>query len=185
MITYAAGDAVSRVVMGFVPYRERGLKLKGTNFEYLNFGAYAVIFVDRKLGRVRKVYAKQHGYDHELEVFNCEVAAYEIASQSAELNDLIPAFYGHVRDIEIVDRAGKNVSDEFYTNLAFEAEFADYPFSKIGNCGATQAERDRVCDLFRDHGILHMSDVSVCVEDGKIEKVIDFATREIELWAQD
>lgn len=63
----------------------------------------------------------------------------------------------------------------------FELEFVDCHFQKAAEV-ATLEERDRIMRLFRKHGIKHVSDISVCIQNGRISKVIDFATREVELW---
>lgn len=170
--------------MGF-PNAERGLKIKGTNFAYLSEGAYAVVFVDREQGRIRKVYRNRPDaeHDHSREVFAAETEAYAIAASNAELKQLTPAYFGPVSDQVVVDALDNDVTREFHPELAFEAEFLECQFEKA--ICAPENERERVFKLFRDHGIAHMSDVSVCLQNAQITKVVDFAIKEIELWWKD
>ncbi len=120
---------------------------------------------------------------HSREVFEAETEAYAIASKVCELKDLIPAYFGKVSDQKIVDTSGSDVTHEFHPSFAFEAEFVECSFQKLA--AATERERKRVANLFHMHGIHHITDVSVCIENDRITKVIDFATREVELWSKD
>jgi hypothetical protein len=160
----------------------RGLRVEGSNFNYYTEGAYGIIFRDRNAGRIRKVYrarpdtSKAHCQD----VFKAEITAYEIASKDRELNELIPAYYGTCSGLTIVDVTGKNVTQEFYPDLAFEAEFIDCDFQKLAV--ATRVEQARVIKLLQTKGIRHVIDTSVCLDqNGRIRKIIDFAMQEIEL----
>ena len=161
-------------------HEERGLRISGTDFVYLGEGAYAIIFADRERGRIRKIYQAGHKLDHCRGVFTAEIGAYEIASRIPEIQSLVPSYYGHCPGCVIIDAAGTDVTKEFYPDLAFEAELVECPFQKIGTAPST--EQAIIATLFRRHGIHHIKDASVCLWDGKITKVIDFATREVELW---
>lgn len=70
---------------------------------------------------------------------------------------------------------------EFYPSLAFESEFVEGRFDKLNL--ATELERERVNALFWKNKIFYTIDMSVCLTDGKITKAIDFAMKDIELWA--
>jgi hypothetical protein len=123
----------------------RGLRILGTNFVYLTEGFYAVIFVDRKQGRVRKVYRASKKLDHWREVFESEIDAYQKASKANDLKDLVSAFFGMVCCQNIVDSGGNDVSAEFYPELSFETEYVPHRFDKIA--AAPVAERSRVTSL--------------------------------------
>lgn len=163
----------------------RGLKIRGSDFVYLTEGAYSVIFVDRRQSRIRKVYRVQRGLtrSHCEEVFDSEVEAYNVAGKTLELRALVPRFYGICNTTTIVDSRDQDVSREFLGNLTFEAEFIPSEFIKIGNLEC--AERKRIIDLFVQHGIRHIVDSSVCVADGKIIKIVDFAVFWMEPWHED
>jgi hypothetical protein len=163
----------------------RGLRLEGTDFTYLTEGAYGIVFHDRNRGRIRKVYRTRWDadVDHCREVFEAETAAYQIASTTSELKDIVPAYFGIRAGLTVVGADGKDVTNEFYRDLAFEAEFVNCSFEKIS--ASSPDEHRRVVALFRKHGIKHVIDASVCLEDGHISKVIDFATKEVELWHKD
>jgi len=161
----------------------RGLRIEGSNFNYYTEGAYGIIFRDQEAGRICKVYRARPDVNktHCQEVFEAEVNAYEIASKDSELRELVPAYYGTCSGLTIVDGAGTNVTQEFYSDIAFEAEFIDCDFQKLAV--ASRDEQARVMQLLGRKGIRHVIDTSVCLdENGQIRKMIDFAMREIELW---
>ncbi|MVS99773.1 hypothetical protein [Devosia marina] len=161
----------------------RGLILAGTDFVYLDEGAYGIIFVSRSLGRVRKVYRHSADERHACAVFRSEIEAYARASASTELMTLIPEGFQICSPQRVFDRYGADVSNEFLPELAFEMEFVDSRFQKIGTIA--QDEAQRVHALFRSVGILHTLDMSVALaEDGCVAKVIDFAMIEHEVWHQ-
>jgi hypothetical protein len=163
------------------PNARRGLWIKDTNFEYLTEGAYGIVFVDRTAGRIRKIYRSKHGApaSHCVETYKSEAQAFEIASADEHLRDLVPEWYGRLSAQVVVDRNGADVSREFYCDLAFEAEFIPGRFCKFGVISLE--ERERVGTLFIERGITYIIDTSVILEDGRVHKAIDFATKEIEL----
>jgi hypothetical protein len=160
-----------------------GLHILETNFVYLDEGAFGVVFVDRHQKRIRKVY-RVHPYAspaHCKRVFEAETCAYDVATRTPALQELVPKFFGIRSGQAIVDKQGEDVSAKFLGDLAFEAEFIAYEFLKISS--VPEAERERVTNLFHQHGIRGVVDASVCLsEDGKVTKVIDFAMNDIELF---
>lgn len=169
--------------MGFAN-AARGLTLAGTDFLYLDEGAYGVIFVSRDAGRIRKVYRRKHDEDHARAVFKAEADAYIRAESSPDLVSLVPAHFQICTRQQVIDRDGNDVSAEFFPDLAFEAEFVSALFHKIGDIGGDEARRIRA--LFHAAGINHTTDMSVSLtEDGRISKVIDFAVEEHEVWHPD
>lgn len=162
--------------MGFAN-ASRGLRIEGTDFEYLSEGAYAVAFYDRKSGKVRKVFKRNAENDkNSADSFEVECNAYELASKVDRLRALIPAYFGTVRGAIIRDQHGVNLSREFCTDRIIEMEYVSGQFQKIN--GVRDAEDIKA--LFHKHGIMGMSDASVTLAGGKILKVIDFGLREID-----
>lgn len=160
----------------------RGLRLSGTDFTYLSEGAYSVVFADRERRQVRKVY-RVHGdagLDHCRDVFAAEIDAYQIASNNAELRGLVPRYFGPCPNQVIVDGTPSEVTKEFHPDLAFEAEFVECQFHKLGV--VPPPDWARIVVLFRRNGIHHVNGASFCLWDGRVTKVIDFTTKEVELW---
>lgn len=152
------------------------------NFRMFNEGAYAVLFRDDASGRARKVFRRRPGSeDHVRKVFEAEVDAYEIASGVDELRALVPRFYGRTPGLFEIINFGSPISQELMDDCAYEIEFIDADFVKLGS--APQDEKLRIIQLFRHFGISHVKDASVVIEEGRITKVIDFATNEFaEQW---
>jgi hypothetical protein len=167
--------------MGFANER-RGLRLAGSSFVYLAEGAYGVIFVDRVLGRIRKIYRRKADEDHVRDVFKAETDAYRLAEEAADVAPLVPGHFNICSPSQtVVDRDGNDVSAEFIPDLAFEAEYLDGSFLKFGNIDSAEASRIR--ELFHKAGIMHTTDMSVCLSSsGQVIKAIDFAVEEHELW---
>lgn len=162
----------------------RRLRLADMDFSYFSEGAYAVIFADRCAGRIRKLFRSRPEEDHVRQVFEAEAGAYEMARKVPELAVLIPGGFKRCHPQRVVDQAGTDVSQEFFTDLAFEADFVDATFQKAGAVAGDDVRRVR--GLLRTAGINHTSDMSVAVgPDGRIFKIIDFAIEEHELWHED
>lgn len=165
--------------MGF-PNEERGLKIPGTDFVYLSEGAYGVVFIDKTACRIRKICRRRPEVDHARAVFKAEVDAYVLAMDSPALAHLVPGGFRLCDPLRIIDREGRDVSGEFFPELAFETDFVEGKFYKIGSLGS--AETWPVRQLFHNAGIRHTTDMSVVLDaDGVIVKAIDFATQEHEL----
>ena len=158
-----------------------GSRLEDPSYTYLSEGAYGVVFVNKTAGRIRKVAYRKQGADdaHCREVFDAEIKALKTAENSEILRTFVAAPIHAISGVSVVDRTGRNISDQFYEDLAFEAAFIPGQFVKIGTIG--EPERSRVINLFNSAGIAHVCDASVIFE-GQIKKVIDFALKEIELF---
>ena len=137
--------------------------------------------MDKTAGRIRKVAYRKYGVSdaHCREVFESEIKALKIAESSEALQRFVAAPIHAICGIKVIDGTGRDISDQFYDDLAFEAAFIPGQFLKIGTIG--EHERDRVINLFKSAGIAHVGDASVIFE-GQINKVIDFAVKEIELF---
>lgn len=165
--------------MGF-PNEERGLKISGTDFIYLSEGAYGVVFIDKATRRIRKISRRRPQEDHARAVFKAEFDAYALAMKTPVLSGLIPGDFRLCDPQHVIDREGRDVSGEFFADLAFETDFVEGTFHKIGSLGNDEALRVR--RLFFDAGIRHTNDISVTLNaDGVIVKAIDFAVQEHEL----
>ncbi|WP_284179534.1 hypothetical protein [Rhabdaerophilum sp. SD176] len=164
--------------------QERGLRLADADFVYLSEGAYGIVFVDRVAARIRKIYRRKPDEKHTRNVFESEVHAYRLAMGSESLQALVPAHFRLCVPQRIFDSIGTDVTAEFFPDLAFEAEFVDGRFSKIGDIDSREA--DKIRDAFHSVGIKHTIDMSVCVApEGHVLKAIDFAVEEHELWYSD
>jgi len=93
--------------------------------------AYGMISLDRKLGRIRKVYWRRHatGRAHCSAVFASEPQAFELAARVADVSRLVPQYFRQSAAGGIMDRSGKDVIDEVYPCLSFEAEYLTEPFA--------------------------------------------------------
>ena len=161
-------------------FQNRGLTIAGTDYSYLDEGAYGVIFADRAEGKIIKIFKRKLMEAHVRSVFRAEIDAYDLASASNEISNLIPGNFQLVTPKIIVDSHGMDVSDEFLPDLAFQTDFVEGVFYKIGVID--RAEASRVRQLFWRAGVRHTSDMSVTVgTEGSVLKAIDFATVEYEL----
>jgi hypothetical protein len=159
----------------------RNLRIKDTEFVWLDEGAYGVLFVDRARKRVRKIYKAPGGAPlvHCSDVFEAETQAYEIASRTDDPKAITPAYFGKCGQLTIIDGDGNDLTGEFHPGLAFESEFIEGRFVK--SSAANELERERINALFWKNKIFHTIDMSVCLPDGRITAAIDFAMEM--LWA--
>jgi hypothetical protein len=155
--------------------------VKDTNFVYRTEGAFGLIFVDDARARVLKVFRRKSeaSEEHCRLVFQAETGAYRLASNSPNLKGLVPAFHGVRPDLTVLDREGKDVSAKFIPGLAYEMDFIAGSFQKMGTVQSDEVNRIKA--LFRAEGIAYLTDASVVMLGGKIDKVIDFAVRDYEL----
>lgn len=161
----------------------RGLRIAETGFQYLNEGAYGVIFVDRAATRIVKVYKWREDEAHARAVFDAEVEAYHRARAVPAVSELVAGGFRPCSVPLVVDKDGNDVTSEFFPDLAFETDFVAGAFRKVGSVGSVEAARVR--RLFHEAGIEHTVDMSVVIgTDGRIVKAIDFAVTEHVLeWA--
>jgi hypothetical protein len=164
------------------PHRHQ---IAGTGFHYRDHGAYATVFADPALGRVRRVFRKRPdaGRDHCAAVFAAEIEAYRLIKDEPDLRAVTPAYFGVPTVAQIVDADGTDVSAGYWLDLAMELELIPHPFRKLGSApGLLSAE---IRDAFRAIGVRHLSDVSVAIVPAGRICLIDFAAHEEELWHQD
>lgn len=155
----------------------RGLRIPETGFQYLSEGAYGVIFVDRAAARIRKVFKQRLDEAHARAVFDAEVEAYGLAGAASSVAALVPGGFKLFPIQSVVENAGRDVTSEFFPDLAFETDFVPGQFVKIGSLYSDESARVR--RLFHEAGIQYTTDMSVTLDsEGRIVKAIDFAVSE-------
>lgn len=140
-------------------------------------GAYGVVFFDAQ-GYAYKVFKRRTNVsdDHVKAVFQSEIDALSIASQSKNLKTFVPDFFGPIKCENVFDAAGKDISHEFYLSFAYKMKKIDGEFLKTG------LKDEALNAAFNAEGIFHTIDASVLYENGAIKCVVDIATQEHELW---
>ncbi len=158
----------------------RGLKLAGSEYVFLDEGAFGTVFVDRLAGRVRKILRRtERAEEHCRLVMQTELCALIIAEQNAELTAYTAAPFSKPLPINVIDGHGVDVTAEFYADAGFESAYIYGTFHKINT--VSPLNWPIVANHFRSTGIMHLEDVSVTLNNrNEVEKVIDFATRYIE-----
>lgn len=115
-------------------------------------------------------------------VFADEVQAYELANSCQDLRSLVPRFFGKRCFSSIKSESGEDVSHLYLLDCCYEIELIDGQFIKLGKLasyGVPQLEIDRITALFNGAGIKYTddADATTSCDLQRIEKVIDFATR--------
>lgn len=157
-----------------------GWKISDTNFVYLDGGHYDDIFVDREAGLALKIFRRGNDKAHIRRTFQNERDAYLIACAADQTKNLVPKFYGTNAEIRVEDERSENQSQRYHLELNLQIDFIDAAFQKLGSLDGKEAAVLR--SAFIGVGILHLADASVARTDPQSFKVIDFATKEIELW---
>jgi hypothetical protein len=157
--------------------QQTDLLLTDTDFVYYDRGAYGTVFVNAAKTRVRKVFRIEQDRAHASLVFQAEADAYAKAMSVPEVAELVPGHFRVCPISAVVDSAKRDVTPQFYSDLAFEAEFIPGCFHKRADSPISEAELQRVEGLFGRAGILYTSDASFLLcPAGKVLKVIDFQT---------
>ena len=159
----------------------RRLTLTGTNYVFLNEGAYGSVFVDRDAGRIRKILRRTTSPEaHCRAVLQAEKDALKMAQGHDTLVRYVAAPILELPLAGVMDRDGRDVTAEFYEDAGFEAAYVEGTFYKIGDVAASNWHQ--LSHAFRAAGIRHLLDSSVTLDsDGNVTKVIDFATHQMEL----
>ena len=162
-----------------------GQRIADTDFRYLDHGAYATVFANAALGRVRRVFRKlpDVSRDHCAAVFGAEREAYRIVQNSPNLRAVTPAYFGAPTLMKIVALDGTDVSNDYWLDLAMELELISASFVKLGSAPSLLPPEIR--DAFLAIGVGHLSDASIAFVPHGGFRVIDFATHEEEQWHQD
>ncbi len=114
-------------------------------------------------------------------VFNPECNAYDIAKHHEDAKILMPEYHGEVKEnITIINKKGCNISDCFFTEFAYKMSYEHGIFFKFSQEEYGE-EYKRVKKIFSRIGINYLGDSSVTLgPNGKIKKIIDFATERFE-----
>ena len=168
----------------------KGLRIAGTNFEYLDRGAFGIIFADKQKKLVRKVYKWDEEEKYVYDVFCSEVKAYTLAANSSDVATLVPGNFQLCEVQKITDINGEDITKEFFPKFAFETEYVPGYFKKISCLEMMRCidmdDAEWVHKFFKNAGICFTGDMSVVLEsDGTIFKAIDFAVREYEKMHRD
>ncbi|GEM_PF-3198655 len=156
---------------------------KGTIFSKIDSGAYGDIFLNSVDGTVIKVFRKDNPLEHCREVYDNEIKAYSLALGDLNLKSYVPHYYGREQIDSVFDENGVENTEKYFLDLNFKMEFVDGKFIKIGSPLVSSQEASQVQGFFRQVGINFLRDASVTLnQQGKIEKVIDFSLKEIELF---
>jgi len=108
----------------------RGLRIAGTNFEYLDRGAFGVVFADKQKMLIRKVYKWDEDEKFVHDVFCSEVKAYTLAANSSDVATLVPGNFQLCKVQKITDINGEDITKGFFSKFAFEAEYVTGIFLK-------------------------------------------------------
>ena len=158
----------------------RILKLDNNEFRFHDAGSYADLFVNADRSRCWKLFRKLPENTRSFDVFESELAAYEIATKSTALRKLVAQLYrSRIASIEVIDINGQSVTSEYFRGLNYELEFINKPFQKFGTLSWDDTRNLR--EIFFKEGITHLSDASI-VGDVNSPKIIDFAVQEYEIW---
>ncbi|MDH2394923.1 hypothetical protein QDQ39_03805 [Providencia rettgeri] len=146
-------------------------------------GAYGfVAFVENKTKAV-KIFKKNHTREQAKKVFESEVQAYELIQENEKLRSITPTFFGKVT-IDKEESEEDDLSLDLSLNLYFEFAYLMScevgTFIKLENID-DRDEYEKIITLFNEHGIKHVKDSSVILNDDKVKMVIDFAMKEFPL----
>lgn len=145
-------------------------------------GAYGlVIFIENK-SKAIKIFNRSHQIEQAMNVFNSECEAYEKASSDPNASSLTPQYFGKITIDEVIDQSGKDITNMYYTKLAYVMSYEEGPFFKFNTI--PEPERRRIKEIMEPIGVNYLVDCSVSLsEKGQVNCIIDFATEEFEVWA--
>jgi hypothetical protein len=157
-------------------------------------GAFAVVTLSWAEGIARKLFKREPddamhfqgrpwGNDIRRATFQSEVDAYMAAMTSSEVRLLMPEFKGVENISRVLDAAGNDISDRYLLDCCFGMELLPGNFGKLfiyGKPIVPEAEVNRVKRTLEEVGIHYLIDASVRLDRSgeKVEKIIDFATRD-------
>ena len=115
------------------------------------------------------------------DVFEAEVDAYELAQKTPEIKPLVAEGYRKLDNcVSVVDGKGNDVSERFLCDCAIAMDYLDGEF--VDKTYVSSDEYKRVYTLFHNAGIKYIVDAAFILDDGKVVKLVDFSTREFELF---
>ncbi|QMU58542.1 MAG: hypothetical protein GKR98_10265 [Boseongicola sp.] len=156
-------------------------RVVGTEFNFHNFGSEGIIFRDRAAGLIRKIYSSERDRKFAEQDFKSEIEAFGIAMKSPEISASIPGKFRILDTQTVVDEKGECVSNQYFPDLAFEAEFINLRFVEIGSL--PNSESSAIERKFKKVGINYTGDMAIAFsEDRLCYKVVDFKVRGQEIW---
>lgn len=160
-------------------------------------GAYSDIFLSADVTRLLKLFisgkhprnisqwlTKPEHDEHRRATFASQSQAYEIAMQCASIRNHVPQYFGHVEVSGVWDADGKDVSDQYLLDCCYEVKYIRGEEVKLAvyRSGGTPPHLVECVKAMLAAGIRYTLDASVLIaDDADRFKIIDFATREIEL----
>lgn len=139
-------------------------------------GCYGQLFLRPCGKKVVKVFFNRESEgktrDEIESTFNSEVSAYGKVSHHEELLQLTPKFYGKV---DVSQELG--ISDDYYTDLAYEMEFISGRFDPINSYFIQPYSSKHVIKLFESIGVDAIDSAATYNEIGIIQKVVDFGIK--------
>lgn len=139
-------------------------------------GIYGGVFFIKSENKAIKVFKRtENKYEQVDNVFKSEVEAYKLIELSDTLKKITPNFYGTVEISSIFDENGMDISDNFYLDKAYQIEYVEGDFKKIGNFDINI--KDQIFSIFNKEGIRYVQDASVIFENNEVKCVIDFAVK--------
>lgn len=146
-----------------------------------DFGAYGlVIFIENRTKAI-KIFKKTHTKEQANNVFQSEIEAYKKASSDPKASKVTPQYFGEETIDQVIDKQGNDVTNQYHTELAYVMSYEGGPFCKFNNINEKQ--REQIKNIFKPLGIHYLIDCSVSLnQNGEVKCVIDFATKEYELW---
>ncbi|MEJ5030023.1 hypothetical protein [Comamonas sp. MYb69] len=147
---------------------------------YYECGSFGCVFFDDE-GFAIKVFKNKSNVsrNHIEQVFKFETDAYELAMQDSDLKKIVPTYHGKLLCDSVHDSKGNDISNKFHLDLAYKMTKLSGRFEK------KSIEDELVRKKFESAGINHISDVSIATDGMNITGVVDFATQEIEIMADD
>lgn len=144
-------------------------------------GTYGRVFFIKSENKAIKVFKRtENKYKQVDNVFKSEVQAYKLIELSDTLKKITPNFYGTVKISSIFDENGMDISDNFYLDKAYQMEYVEGVFEKIGSFDGNI--RTLIFSIFDEAGIKYVKDASIIFKDNEVKCVIDFAAEEYELF---
>ena len=146
-----------------------------------DYGAYGlVVFIENGTKAV-KIFKRTHAEEQANNVFNSEVEAYEKVSSDPKASEITPKYFGKETIQQVIDKDGNDVTNEYYTKLAYVMSYEEGPFYKLNTINEIQWKQ--IHNIFKPIGVRYLIDCSVSLnEHHEVKCVIDFATTEYELW---
>ena len=145
-------------------------------------GAYGLVVFIKNRSKAVKIFKRTHTEEQANNVFNSEVEAYEKVSSDPKALEITPKYFGKETIEQVIDKDGSDVTNDYYTELAYVMSYEEGPFYKLNSIDEIQKEK--IKNILQPLGILYLIDCSVSLnEHREVKYVIDFGIAEYEVWA--